>query len=103
LVNGKLVQTDPAATDQFPTFRLPDIDLSAELKEDSLNSLLGKPKRFGKSFQVNVDVMTAGKQFRSSDSITTVYAITSQRATSINLTFNCFKLAKVANLYIIYN
>ncbi|WP_407430452.1 trypsin-like peptidase domain-containing protein [Arcticibacter sp.] len=44
--------------------------------------------------------MTAGKQFRSSDSITTVYAITSQRASSINLTFDRFKLAKGANLYI---
>lgn len=89
-----------AATSQLPTFRLPDIDLNAELKKDSLDNLLGKPMRFGKSFQVNVDVMAAGKQFRSSDSLTTVYAITSQRATSINLTFDRFKLAKGATLYI---
>ena len=31
------------ATDQLPTFRLPDVDLSALLKEDSINSLRGKP------------------------------------------------------------
>lgn len=63
------------ATDQLPTFRLPNVDHSALLKEDSINSLRGIPKRFGKAFDVNVDVMAAGKQFHSSDSITTVYAV----------------------------
>nr|WP_295924593.1 trypsin-like peptidase domain-containing protein [uncultured Dyadobacter sp.] len=96
----KLGVKELSAIDALPTHRLPNIDVKAELKQDSLERLQGLPVRFGKSFKVNADVLGQGKQFRSADSIVTNFVVASQGARTINLLFDRFKLSAGAKLLI---
>ena len=84
------------------SFELPSINVKDLLKEDSVERTRGKPFRFGKAVDVNIDFLKMASKLKNGDSTLFFYKITSKSAFSINLIFNDFFLANNASL-LIYN
>lgn len=89
-------------TNSISGYILPNIDLQELLKEDSTEKSQGKPFRFGKAIEVNVDFINSATKITSKDTTLMFYQIISRNAFSINLIFDKFLLASNASL-LIYN
>jgi hypothetical protein len=83
-------------------YELPNIDVKNLLKEDSLERTQGKPFRFGKAVEVDIDFIREATKLTIGDSSIFFYRISSKKAYSINLIFDRFSLANNASLEI-YN
>jgi lysyl endopeptidase len=84
-------------------YELPNIDLKNLLKEDSLERTQGKPFRFGKAVEVDIDFIRDATKLTIDDSSIFFYKISSKKAYSINLIFDRFSLASNASLEIYNN
>lgn len=89
-------------TVNLPRYELPEVNVKRLLKEDSIERTQGKPFRFGKATDVNVDFFKVASKSKSQDTTVFLYKIASRNAFSINLIFDDFTLAHNASM-IIYN
>jgi lysyl endopeptidase len=86
----------------IPKFVLPKINIDDLLREDLNEQSLGKPFRFGKAIDVNINFFEVSKKIEMQDKTIYFYKITSVDAYSINLIFDQFYLSENASL-MIYN
>ena len=84
-------------------YELPNVDVKNLLREDSLERTQGKPFRFGKALEVDIDFIRDATKLTIGDSSIFFYKISSKRAYSINLIFDRFSLASNASLEIYNN
>ncbi|WP_293302674.1 hypothetical protein [Pedobacter sp. UBA4863] len=83
-------------------FVLKNEDVDRMLKQDSVESKLGYPYRFGKAIDVDIDFIKEGEAYKSGDTIFHYLSLQSSKAFSLNLIFD--KLLLNENSYInIYN
>ena len=81
-------------------FSLPPIDVETALREDSMRNW--KPYLFAKAINSDIDILDAGTKIQFADTSIIFCKISSQGASSLNLTFDKFYLANNATLAI-YN
>ena len=80
------------------------VDVKAELKKDSLETLLGRPFRFGKDFNVDIDVVKSATIITENDTTFYLYDIYAKEAQSINLIFDKLFYQSMQNFtYIVIN
>ena len=81
-----------------------ELDRKIVARKDSAESAsgIGRAPRFGKSYDVNVNLLNEGSVYKTGDSTYLIYQINAKKAKSINLLFNRFVLDNKTSV-IIYN
>src|SRR5690554_298099 len=67
---------------QINSFHMKNVDVSIELKKDSVEISQGFPPRFGKDFDVDIDLIKQATSLSENDSLFYIYQIFSQGAQS---------------------
>ncbi|MCH7414338.1 hypothetical protein MM213_12640 [Belliella sp. R4-6] len=84
----------------IPNYKVPRINTDELLIEDLEEKVSGRPFRFGKAIDVNIDFFKLSVKEVRQDTVIHYYSITSSDAHSLNLIFDNFYLSENASLKI---